>query len=104
VGLTTGRHFIILYNFLHLFFLKNAVCELTNFSEWGELLPAGDERAGAAHTVALARHLHVADNRLQQDVNHRQNYHTNRRSHWAIARHLHVADNRLQQDVNHRQN
>jgi hypothetical protein len=69
-----------------LFFLQNTVCELTNFSEWGELLPAGDERAGAAHTVALARHLHVADNRLQQDVNHRQNYYTNRRSYWARAR------------------
>jgi hypothetical protein len=52
------------------FFLEEHFCELTDFSEWGKLLPAGDERAGAAHTVALARHLHVADNRLQQDLNH----------------------------------
>ncbi len=62
-----------IYQLVTPFFLKNTVCELTNFSERGELLPAGDERTGATHTVALARHLHVADNRLQNEVNHRQN-------------------------------
>jgi len=36
---------------------------IANFSERSQLLPASDERAGAADTVALARHLHVADNR-----------------------------------------
>ncbi len=89
-----------IYQLFTPFFLKNTVFELTNFSEWGELLPAGDERAGAAHTVALACHLHVADNRLQKEVNHRQNF----PSHWAHERHLYVANNRLQKEVNHRQN
>merc|ERR1719319_1421372 len=36
---------------------------IPNFPEWCELLPAGDEGAGARHPVALARHLHVRDHR-----------------------------------------
>ena len=37
----------------------------TDFSERCELLPAGDERAGATEAVALAGHLHVVDDGLK---------------------------------------
>ena len=40
----------------------------TDFSEGRQLLPAGDERAGAAEAVTLAGHLHVVDDGLQHDV------------------------------------
>ena len=39
----------------------------TDFSERCELLPAGDERAGATEAVTLAGHLHVVDDGLQHD-------------------------------------
>ena len=42
--------------------------ELTDFSEGSELLPAGDERAGATEAVALAGHLHVVDDGLEGNV------------------------------------
>ena len=38
----------------------------TDFSEGRQLLPAGDERAGAAEAVTLAGHLHVVDDGLHQ--------------------------------------
>ena len=41
----------------------------TDFSERCELLPAGDERAGATEAVALAGHLHVVDDGLEHEVN-----------------------------------
>ena len=41
---------------------------LTDFPEGCELLPAGDERAGATEAVTLAGHLHVVDDGLQHDV------------------------------------
>ena len=43
---------------------------LTDFPEGGQLLPAGDQGTGAADAVALARHLHVADDRLEHVDEH----------------------------------
>ena len=39
----------------------------TDFSERCQLLPAGDERAGAAQSVTLAGDLHVVDDGLQSE-------------------------------------
>ena len=39
----------------------------TDFSERCELLPAGDERAGATQSVTLAGDLHVVDDGLQSE-------------------------------------
>ena len=39
---------------------------LTDFPEGCQLLPAGDEGAGAAEPVALAGYLHAVDHSLQQ--------------------------------------
>ena len=39
----------------------------TDFSERCELLPAGDERAGATESVTLAGDLHVVDDGLQSE-------------------------------------
>ena len=53
--------------------------ELTDFSEGSELLPAGDERAGATEAVALAGHLHVVDYGLEYNVQDLTKYKGNRR-------------------------
>jgi len=36
---------------------------VTNFPEWRQLLPAGDEGAGAREAVTLTSHLHAVNNR-----------------------------------------
>ena len=48
------------------FWLKtNVKCpHLTDFSEGSQLLPAGDEGAGAREAVTLTSHLHAVNNRL----------------------------------------
>ena len=51
----------------------------TDFSERCELLPAGDERAGATEAVALAGHLHVVDYGLEYNVQDLTKYKGNRR-------------------------
>ena len=42
--------------------------EPTDFSERCELLPAGDERAGATEAVTLAGDLHVVDDGLEHEA------------------------------------
>ena len=49
----------------------------TDFSEGGELLPAGDEGAGATEAVTLAGDLHVVDDGLRDDVHHIMSQPTN---------------------------
>ncbi|CAN8018851.1 unnamed protein product, partial [Ixodes persulcatus] len=39
---------------------------VAHLPERRQLLPAGDQRAGPGHTVALARHAHLADHRLRR--------------------------------------
>ena len=44
---------------------RNGKCvNLTDFSEWSQLLPARDEGAGAGQAVTLTSHLHAVNNRL----------------------------------------
>ena len=44
---------------------RNGKClNLTDFPEWSQLLPAGDEGAGARQAVTLTSHLHAVNNRL----------------------------------------
>ena len=58
--------------------------EPTDFSERCELLPAGDERAGATEAVTLAGDLHVVDDGLEYEDHHQNvqgltKYKSNRR-------------------------
>ena len=59
-------NFLNLFLYFFSFWLKtNVKCPyLTNFSEGSQLLPAGDEGAGAREAVTLTSHLHAVNNRL----------------------------------------